>query len=87
LFAGISAIDGLVGSVIVVFYDFAFAYNITGIVGVFVNNVEFVYRVVLVSDDVFVFYDALGAGAVKHLTHGRIAPALVTTVCACAVHG
>jgi len=72
--------------VFVVSYHFTFAYHVTGVEGVFVGDIKFVYRVVAVADEVFVPDYALCAGAIKHLAHNGIGPAKVASVCAVAIH-
>lgn len=86
-FAGCAAVIGLVGYIVIMAHDFAFAYYITGVVGVFVNYVVFINCVVLVAHNVFVLDYALSARAVKYLAYYGFGTAFRAAVCACAIHG
>ena len=67
-------------------YYFAFSYYVTSVVFVFVDNVVFVYRIVLILYDMLMFYYLLRTGAVKYLFNDRFVSAVVTTVGASAWH-
>jgi hypothetical protein len=84
--AGVAAIIGLMGAIIVVPDYFPFAYYVAGIVDMLMHHIKFVDGVVPVPDYVFVFDHTLGTGAVKNLAHYRFLAALTASVHTVASH-
>jgi hypothetical protein len=82
---GFGAVVWGVVAVVVVFYNFAFAYYVAGVVLVFVDYIEFVDCVVAVFYNVLMSYYALRARASENFTNDGFTH--FASVCASAVHG